>query len=187
MDKLPFPVVLVGAALLALAGLYCLLTCRGRQRRYLAWTAVVFAAALLLLLGGGLLLGQFDLAWRNLPAGVFCAILLLSGTLGVLFTLVCFLCQEMKELAPVLRWAVKGLLVACAGAVLYVAWVYGSILIVLEYSGGERVLEYQGQTLLEVDDGFLDPIYNYYVYHGPLVRGSEAVYERQYTRLDGNG
>ena len=41
----------------------------------------------------------------------------------------------------------------------------------------EKVVEYQGQTLVEVDDGFMDPHWSYYVYHGPLVRGRERVYE----------
>ena len=105
----------------------------------------------------------------------------------ILFTLGCFLPLEMPEVAPVLRWTAKGLTLLSAGLVLYCALVYGVILLAFGYSGGERVLEYRGQTLVEVDDSFLDPIYNYYEYHGPLVRGKEPVYKHQHSRLDGGG
>lgn len=179
--------VLAGTVLLALAGGGCLIFCRGTGTRYLARTAWVFATSFILFAGGNLLLERFGLAWRNLPSGVFCAVLLISGALGVLFTLGCFLPLEMSEVAPVLRWTVKGLALLSAGLVLYCALVYGVLFAVFAYGGGERVLEYQGQTLVEVDDSFLDPIYHYYEYHGPLVRGSEPVYERQYSRLDGIG
>lgn len=186
-SDLVLPAALAGTVLLALVGAGCLIFCRGKDRRYLARTACVFVPILILFLGGKLLLGMFSLTWRNLPAGLCCAVLLVSGALGVLFTLGCFLPLEMPEVAPVLRWTAKGLTLLSAGLVLHCALVYGVILLAFGYSGGERVLEYRGQTLVEVDDSFLDPIYNYYEYRGPLVRGKEPVYKHQYSRLDGGG
>ena len=40
-------------------GIACLVRCRGKNRRYLAWTAAVFLGALALYFGGLLLLGFF--------------------------------------------------------------------------------------------------------------------------------
>ena len=186
-SDLVLPAALAGTVLLVLVGAGCLLLCRGRNRRYLSRTAWAFVPVFVLFVGGNLLLGRFGLTWRNLPSGLFCVVLLVSGALVVLFTLGCFLPLEMPEVAPVLRWTAKGLTLLSAGLVLYCALVYGVILLAFGYSGGERVLEYRGQTLVEVDDSFLDPIYNYYEYHGPLVRGKEPVYKHQYNRLDGGG
>ena len=186
MDDLLFPAVLAGAVLLALIGLGCLLFCRGKSRRYLARTAYVFVPTFALFIGGELLLGMFDLTWRSLPAGIFCGVLLLSGIIGILLILCCLLPLEMSELAPCLRWTVKGAALASAGLVLYCALVYGGLLALFGFGGGERVLEYQGQTLLEVDRSFLDPLYDYYQYHGPLVRGNEALYEGLPTHIDGD-
>ena len=147
----------------------------------------MFVPVFLLFVGGNLLLGLFGLTWRNLPSGLFCAVLLISGALGILFILGCFLPLEMPEASPVLRWEVKGIALLSAGLVLCCALFYGPLFAVFAFGGEERVLEYQGQTLLEVENGFIDPIYDYYEYHGPLVRGAELVYARQYTPLDGNG
>lgn len=187
MDEyLAFPAALAGAALLALTGLGCLLFYRGKNRRYLAWTAGVFTAALLLLLGGEALLGLFGLTWRNLPAGLLCAAVFLSGAAGIFLILGCVLPLEPPETAPALLWIGKGLLTACAGLVLWYGLCFGPLLAAFAFGGEERVLEYGGQTLVEVDDSFLDPIYNYYEYHGPLVRGSERIYSRLPARIDGD-
>ena len=55
-----------------------------------------------------------------------------------------------------------------------------------ETLSSRKVVEYQGQTLLEVDTGFLDPLYDYYEYHGPLFRGNERLYSSQYTHIWGD-
>lgn len=187
LGDLFFLAALAGSVLLALEGLLCLIRCRGTNSRHLARTAWVFVPTLVLFAGGGLILGQFGLAWRNLPSGFFCTVLLISGALGVLFTLGCFLPLEMPEVAPVLRWALKGVTLLSAGWVLYCALIYGTLFSAFSYGGEERMLEYRGQALVEVENGFLDTIYDYYEYHGPMVRGTEPVYARQYTPLGGSG
>ena len=47
----------------------------------------------------------------------------------------------------------------------------------------ERVLEVQGQTLVEEDESFLDPHYVYYIGFGPLLRSRESVWSGD-TPLD---
>ena len=50
----------------------------------------------------------------------------------------------------------------------------------------ERVLEVQGQTLVEEDESFLDPYYVYYIGFGPLLRSRESVWSGD-TPLDEEG
>lgn len=177
LSKFMFPMLLPGCAVLAVVGLGCLIYCKGKYHRYLARTAAVFLGALALLLGGGLLLDCFGLTWRNLPSLALCGILLVSGWVGIIFTLTCFLDVKLPELAPILRWAAKGAVAFFAAVVFIVTLWIGPLGIAFVYGNPERVVDYQGQTLLEVDDGFLDPHYSYYEYHGPLVRGKERVYD----------
>lgn len=177
LSRLMIPLTLAGCPLMALAALGCLFWCKGRNRQYLAWTAGVFLGALVLFLGGSVLLGLFGMGWRNLPSIILLGALLVSGWAGIVLTLACLLPQEWKEVAPVLRWAVKGGAVLISSVVLFVTLCYCPFFIVFGFGGGERVVEYQGQTLLEVDESWLDPYYCYYAYHGPLVRGIERLYE----------
>lgn len=39
----------------------------------------------------------------------------------------------------------------------------------------ERTVTWRDRTLVEEDQGFLDPDYIYYAWHGPLVRGLEPL------------
>ena len=66
-------------------------------------------------------------------------------------------------------------------------WVLALMGIALVYGNSERVVKYQGQTLLEVDKGFLDPWYSCYAYYGPLVRGMERIWESPYPIKEGPG
>lgn len=173
---LMFPLALWGCPLLALAGVGCLALYRGPHRRKLVWTAAVFLTALTLFFGGNILLGFFRLTWRNLPAGVLCLVLLLSGWTGIVLTLMCILPQKWKEVAPVLRVGVKAAVSFFAGLVLLVSLWFGPMLLAFAYGSRDQVVDYQGQRLVERMEGFLAPDCNYYVYHGPLLRGTERVY-----------
>lgn len=177
LSKFMFPMLLPGCGVLALAGLGCLLYGRGKEHRRLAWTAAVFLTALTLWIGGIFLMGFFDLTWRDAPAAALCAVLLVSGWVGIFQTLACLLPMEWKEVAPVLRWAVKGAVSLFAAVVFIVTLFFGPMAIGFIYSDAERVVTYEGRTLLEVDDGFMDPHYSYYEYHGPLVRGAGRIYD----------
>ena len=172
--------------LLALLGLGCLLYCRGKNQKHLAAAAAVLCGSLLLLLGGEVILGCFGLTWRNIPASLLWTAALVSGFLGLLLTLGCFLPMELPKWPRVLRWSSKLLALLCAGLVVYHALLFGFLLLVFSWGEKEQVVEYQGQTLLEVDAGFLDPIYDYYEYHGPLFRGNERLYSSQHTHIWGD-
>ena len=176
LSKVMFPLTLWGCPLMALAGLGCLIFCRGPGRRKLAWAAGVFLSALALFFGGMVLLGFFGLTWRNLPSAVLCGVLLVSGWAGIVLTLNCLMPQAWPELAPVLRWTVKGGALLLSSVILFVTILYGPFFIAWGFGGEERVLEHQGQTLLEVDESWLDPYYCCYAYHGPLVRGTERIW-----------
>lgn len=162
--------------LLALLGIGCLFYCRGKNRRHLALTAAVLCDSLLFLLGGEVLLGCFGLTWRNLPAAFLWTVALISGFLCVLLTLGCFLPLELHRWPAALRWGTKITALVCAVLVVYHAAIFGFLLLVFAWGEREQVVEYQGQTLVEVDAGFLDPLYDYYAYHGLLFRGSERLY-----------
>ena len=51
----------------------------------------------------------------------------------------------------------------------------GPFLLAFSYAP-ERVLEVQGQPLVEEDESFLDPYYVYYIGFGPLLRSRESVW-----------
>ena len=172
--------------LLAVLGLGCLFYCRGKDRRCLAVAAAVLCGSLLLLLGGEVMAGCFGVTWRSLPASVLWTAALVSGFLGLLFTLGCFLPLELPKWPRMVRWTSKLLALVCAGLVIYHAAIFGFLLLVFAWGDKEQVVEYQGQTLVEVDTGFLDPQYDYYAYHSPLFRGSERLYSSNYTHIWGD-
>lgn len=183
LSRFMFPLTLPGCAVLAIAGLGCLFYYKGKYRRHLVRTAAVFLGALALYIGGIALLGFFQMTWRDLPALILCGALLASGWTGVVLILICFLPMELPRLPKAVQWASKGAVALFAAVVLVVTLWFGPMAILFAYGSTERMIEYQGQTLVEVDDGFLDPHWSYYVYHGPLVRGTERVYDG-YEPLD---
>ncbi len=145
--------------------------------RHLARTAAVFLGATGLLVGGGALLSCVGLAWRAAPSAVLFGVMLVSGWIGLLFTMDCLLPMEWPSMGVVLRRTIKGVLLFLAVLVLLLVLWLGPILMMFGYGDTERVVDYRGQTMLEVDDGFMDPHFSYYVYHGPLVRGTERIYD----------
>ena len=173
--------------ILLLAWMDCaLFVPKGRGRRSLRWTGLVCGGAGLALLAGGGLSGGPELVWRNLPAGVLSAAVLLCGSACALCTAECTISREMAGVGAGLRRLMKGTVAAGALLAVFYALTMGSFLALFAFQGEERVLEYRGETLVEVDDSFLDPIYRYYEYHGPLLRGKECLYTR-WERLESDG
>ena len=148
----------------------------GKRRRRL-WAAMAVAGgAVLLLMGGDWLLGRFGLAWRNLPAGVLSAAAILGGTVCALLTIECVALRRGD--GP--GWLLSTVVVtACALALTGLLLLWGPLAAALAFGGREQAVEYEGRTLLERDEGFLDPAYEYYDYHGPLVRGAEGLFWRE--------
>ena len=183
MEEIITTGAIIGSPLMLMAALGCLLFCREESHKKLAWVFGVWAGALLLLFGGGWVLGQLGLAWRDLPGGIL-AVILIVGWLAInVLTLGSLLPKEMPNLAPVLRWGFKLALVGCACLSMYVTITFVGLFAAFAYDNQERIIQYQGQTLVETDEGFLDPDYNYYVYHGPLVRGNESLFGTRMERL----
>lgn len=178
-----FPLTLTGVLILALVAIGCLSRCRGKNRRHLAWAAGVFLTALVLFFGGLILLGFFRMTWRSLPSMILLGTLLVSGWMGIVLTMGCFLPMEWPGIPAPLRWVSKGAALLFATVVILETLWFGPLLIVWGFGGEERVVEYEGKTLLEVDESFLEPDYRYYLYHGPLVRGTERLYH-EYEPLD---
>ena len=167
----------VAMPLTALFVVSVLILFRERNRRHLVWAAGIAFGATGLLVAGEKLLNVFGLAWRNCVAVGLCIVLFLSGLLAILLMLGCLLPAGMEDLAPVLRWLIKGIALLCASLTVCFVLFYGSFFAALTYGGGEQVVEYQGQTLVEVEDHWLESVYEYYTYRGPLVRGEEALYK----------
>ena len=125
------------------------------------------------------------MTWRCLPAILLCVVILFSGILGIWFTLACFLPLELKELAPVLRLASKAAALICGALLVFYALTFGTLVAVFGFGGEERVVMYEGQKLVEEEDGWIDTIYDYYEYHSPLFRGRERLFSTSYERLQG--
>ena len=163
---------------MAMIGVCCLLFCRGEEYyKHLVRTAAVFLGALALLAGGNILLKQFGLTWRGGPSAVLVSVMLVSGWIGLIFTMACLLPRSWPMVSAAVRRTVKGALLLLTALVLLIALWVGPMMLIFACGDDERVVEYRGQTLVEVSDGFMDSHWSYYVYHGPLVRGRERVYE----------
>ena len=163
---------IVGALVVIGVGIWCLRNCEGKARKYLVLDSIVFLVMLALHFGGSIVLGFLGLTWRNVPGAVLWTVLVGGFLIWIVLALCCFLPQTGE-----IGWVNQGIVILFAVVTfLVVLWV-GLIVLAFGYGETEKVVEYRGQTLLEVDDGFMDPHWSYYVYHGPLVRGKERVYE----------
>lgn len=186
LDGLFVWMLLAGLPILPGVGVTCMFRCGERERRHMVWSAAVFLGALALWIGGNLLLGIFGLTWRGVSVGVLLGVVLVSGGVWITQALAFLLPnRDFPHLVLGFRWAAKGIVLLLAGAVLLIMLFLFAFACALIGDDARSVVEYQGQTLVEVDEGFLDPWYSYYVYCGPLVRGTERV-QGGPTPIDGD-
>ena len=151
--------ILAAPAVLLLAAVRCLYLDRGWRRNVLALILGLLVGALLLWLGGGWVLSRFGLA--SLLLGVA----LVLAVLAAAFT-VCSLVHRRHHLAEALLVDASALVFLMVMVVLG-PFLWGASL------RAERVVVWQGQTLLEEERGF--PRQGvYYDYRGPLVRGTSS-------------
>lgn len=148
---------------LALALLLALKT--SGKRKLLVWGVFTLLTLPLTIGGlGGWMLSLRGLAWRScvkLPVGLAYA----AGVMALLVWAGVFLWRRIKW------WAGQGIVLLAVGfLVLAVGW-YGLLFSGI-WAGSDRVMEYKGQTAVEEAE-WMD--WHYYAYHGPLVRGREAL------------
>lgn len=161
------------AAVTLAAALYCLLpgrvACKRKARRALGWVLALFLAVSLLQLAGEFTLAMFGLAWRAWVRSLFAGALGLLAFFGVFQTLDCYLEQrDTLQLAHQIVVGISGLVVI---AYLVTVGLPSWFLAIRP----ERTVTWRDRTLVEEDQGFLDPDYVYYAWHGPLARGLEPL------------
>ncbi|NBI65355.1 hypothetical protein D1646_00735 [Pseudoflavonifractor sp. 60] len=166
MGEWIFCLFLIGILVLGAIWIDCLRNGEGRRRTCLVWDTGLFFASLALYLGGSIVLRSFGLAWRSLPEAILVGVVMVSFWAGL--GLSCSLC----ELDGLTKWGI----IILAGVVFLVTLWLGLFIFAFKISVEERVIEYQGQTLLEEYTDFPDVQYDYYEYHGPLVRGRGRIY-----------
>ena len=161
------------AAVTLAAALYCLLpgrvACKRKARRALGWVLALFLAVSLLQLAGEVTLAMFGLAWRAWVRSLFAGALGLLAFFGVFQTLDCYLEQrDTLQLAHQIVVGISGLVVI---AYLVTVGLPSWFLAIRP----ERTVTWRDRTLVEEDQGFLDPDYVYYAWRGPLARGLEPL------------
>lgn len=166
-------VFIPAAAVLLAAAVYCLLpgrvACEPKSRRALGWVLVLFLAVSLLQLTGEFTLAMFGLAWRSWLVSFLQGAALVLAVVWTLLVGLSVLCRD--EAYSVVRKIILGvsICVVIGSAVTegLFFWAFSAV--------EERVVTSQDQMLVEEDRGFLDHLYVYYEYHGPLVRGARSV------------
>lgn len=145
-----------------LAALLLALKASGKKK-LLAWGIFALLALPLAVGGaGGLLLSANGLAWRScvkLPVGLA----YVAGILALLVWLGVFV-WRIRTVGRCVIVAAMGLLALAVG------W-YGLLFSAI-WAGRDRLTEYKGQTAV-AEQTWTD--WDYYAYHGPLVRGEEAL------------
>lgn len=156
---------------MGLEALNCLLTCRGKRRTRLLYAAAGLGIVLLLWWGGDALLRLIGLSWRRWVQTAFGVAALVLGMAGAFLTVHC---GAERRAGRLWHEAAVGIallmLLACSVTI-------GPFLLAFSHTP-ERVLEVQGQTLVEEDKSFLDPHYVYYIGFGPLLREQRIRLER---------
>ena len=165
--------------LMGLEALNCLLTCRGKRRTRLLYAAAGLGIVLLLWRGGDALLKMMGLAWRSWVRTAFGVAALVLGMAGAFLTVHCGAERRAGRL-----WHEAAVGIALLMLLTYSVTI-GPFLLAFSHTP-ERVLEVQGQTLVEEDESFLDPYYVYYIGFGPLLRSRESVWSGD-TPLDEEG
>ena len=170
---LPWAFLWVPLALLVGMALACLIRLSRDQRRGLLTATVVVGCAAAILFGGVWLLRGCGLSWRTVPLEVLCALTWLSGlTAGVLT--VRYLPRLARQHAPrLVVWAQAAALYCLLSVMLVGSFVGLFWAAFTQNSGGETVGTYEGQRVVQVEMD--SSIYTLFAYHGPLVRGTEAL------------
>lgn len=153
-----------------LIALFVALKASGRKK-VLAWCVFALLALPLLVGGaGGWLLSLRGLAWRSgvkLPVGFAYA----AGVLALLVWAGAALWRDTGWWRSAVR-SVGRCAILLVGGFLILAAGWYCLLFAAIWAGGDMVTEYDGQTAV-AEQTWMD--WDYYAYHGPLVRGEDAL------------
>ncbi len=172
----PWIYLWVPLALLVGMALVCLVRLPREQRRGLLTATAVVGCAAAILFGGVWLMRGHGLSWRTVPLEVLCALTWLSGlTAGVLT--VRYLPRLVRRHAPRLAVWAQAAALYCLLSVMLIGSFLGLLWAAfIQNGGGETVGIYEGQKVVQVEFTWVgDTSYSIHAYHGPLVRGTEAL------------
>ena len=166
--KMPLFICIVFAPLLI--ALLVALKASGRKR-VLAWCVFALLALPLSVGGaGGWLLSLRGLAWRS-GVKLTVGFAYVAGVLALLVWAGAALWRDAGRWRPVARSIGRCAVLLVDGfLVLVVGW-YGMLFAAI-WAGGDMVTEYNGQAAV-AEQTWMD--WDYYAYHGPLVRGEDAL------------
>jgi len=156
--------VLILLPLEAAAALVLLIRTAGKWRRRFAWALLTLLVPGLLLLADRYALPAVGVALRGWVAGCL-LVLMIAGAVTILVCVARYL-----RICTAWRWRLLCEPVALLGC-LFTLW--GSFFLFAFSVRPERVVEHDGQRFVEVNNSFLDQMYDYYDYRGPILRGSE--------------
>lgn len=141
------------------------------RKKAVAWCVFALLALPLLVGGaGGWLLSLRGLAWRSgvkLPVGFA----YVAGVLALLVWAGAALWRDTGWWRPAARSVGRCAILLVGGFLILVAGWY-CLLFAAIWAGGDMVTEYNGQTAV-AEQTWMD--WDYYAYHGPLVRGEDAL------------
>lgn len=163
---------LISAVGMALLTIWCLFTSRDRNQRWLALWVGLFLGALGLLAPGSWTLNLLGLAWRSTALYTLGLLLAGSGLAVLVCTVRCFQAQirgrgDSQSGDGVLIVIAR----AACGLIIVVSVWLGPLMLVLA-ADSDRTVIWEGQKAVEVNTTWMDPSFDYYAYHGPIVRGS---------------
>ncbi len=169
---------------LLLLALVCVLTLNHlppQRRRGLFALFFLLLGLAAVLFGGAWLLDRNGLAWRTWIQEGMSMALWLAGLVTGIMTVV-YARRWLPELykgwgkATVYLSALCLISTMCVGSVAGMLWCMGP---------GEQVVTYAGEMAVLAKWTWMDISYSVYEYHGPLVRGAEAVPELDWSLLRG--
>lgn len=145
----------------------------GHTKRMFWTLAVLLLGPVLAIIPGGMILGKFSLAWRCV-VWRWCGLCLLAGIAELFVWGAAYLWKEVpaERWHRLAVWLSRAGILAVIGAMCAAFTVFSSF-IVLFCADLDHTKELDGEKVVAQylwHDG-----YNYYAYHGPLLRGTELL------------
>lgn len=170
-NNLPWIFLYLPLAALVVLCVLCLVKLPGSRRRGLFPVASALAVCAAVLFGGAWPLGWFSLEWRMIPKTVLGTAIWLLG-LGAGILTVRYTMRRLNERRPKLALWGAALALYCLISVMGSGSILGGL---WALAPSEEVGTWQGRTVVQCAWTFMGSSYQVYEYHGPLVRGADAL------------